>query len=59
METHQEIYLRLRQLEVALGKPGAIENLRDTAGNALGFFGDLARAIDAYEDVYPALKAST
>lgn len=56
METHQEIYLRLRQLELALAKPGALENLRDTAFNALGFFQDVAHAIDRYEEVYPELK---
>lgn len=59
METHLEIYLRLRQLENALARPGALENYRDTAFNALGFFKDVSDAIDRYETVYPELKGST
>lgn len=50
------LYLRLRQLEIELAKPGALENFRDTTFNALGFFQDVAYAIDRYEEVYPELK---
>ncbi len=59
METHLEIYLRLRQLENALAKPGALEEYRDVAFNALGFFKSVSDAIDRFEAVYPALKSST
>lgn len=50
------IYLRLRQLELALAEPGALENLRDVNGNALQFAIDVRNAIDNYEKAYPGLK---
>jgi len=56
MSVHLEIYLRLRQLELALAVPGALENLRDVNGNALGFTIRISEAIDNYELAYPYLK---
>lgn len=51
-----EVYLRLRQLELALARPGALENLRDVNGDALGFTTRVSKAIDNYELAYPELK---
>lgn len=51
-----EVYLRLRQLELALARPGALENLRDVNGDALGFTRRVSQAIDSYELAYPELK---
>ena len=53
---HLEIYLRLRQLELALARPGALENLRDVNGDALGFTMRVSKTIDNYEIAYPELK---
>jgi hypothetical protein len=50
------VYLRLRQLELALALPGALENLRDVNGNALQFAIDVRDAIDNYERMYPEVK---
>lgn len=51
------IYLRLRQLELALAEPGALENLRDVNGNALQFAIDVRDAIDNYERAYPEVRS--
>lgn len=51
-----EVYLCLRKLELALARPGALENLRDVNGDALGFTIRISKAIDNYELAYPNLK---
>ena len=53
---HLETYLRLRQLELALARPGALENLRDVSGDALGFTMRVSKTIDNYEIAYPEHK---
>lgn len=51
-----DVYLCLRKLELALARPGALENLRDVNGDALGFTMRVSKAIDNYEIAYPDLK---
>lgn len=51
-----DVYICLRKLELALARPGALENLRDVAGDALGFTTRVSRAIDCYEEAFPNLK---
>lgn len=51
------IYLRLRQLELALAEPGALDNLRDVSGNALQFAISVRDAIDNYERAYPEVRS--
>lgn len=49
LNPHLQMHLALRQLEVVLAIPGALEDLRDTAGSALEFAIELRRIVDAYE----------
>jgi len=51
-----DVYICLRKLEIALARPGALENLRDVNGDALGFTIRVSKAIDSYEIAYPELK---
>lgn len=56
LSPEMDVYKCLRELELALARPGALENFRDVAGNALGFTMRVSEAIDRYETVYPELK---
>lgn len=59
LSPHIQVHLALRQLELALALPGAIEDLRDTAGSALDFVIELRRIVDAYEERCEYEKANS
>lgn len=48
-DNRTSLYLALRQLEQELARPGSLEILRDTAGNALSFTMEISRIVDAFE----------
>ena len=58
MEVDFYVYTKLRELELALTEPGAVEGFRDVGSNTLTFITEVSRVIDNYERAYPNWKSS-